>query len=156
MLVLNVNTLIQGSHPDRFVNPLDSPYVFAERAGLPTTSFDEYLAVVEEIFKHAVAADAVCLKTTLAYERTLDFRRTPCEEAEAAYGTPPTEISPAAQRAFEDYMAWHIAGLSAEYELPFQIHTGYGRVQGSNPLLLADLIQANPRTRSVLFHGGFP
>ncbi len=154
--VLNVNTLIQGSHPARFANPLDSPYVFAERAGLPAASFDDYLAVVEEIFKHAVAADAVCLKTTLAYERTLDFRRTPREEAAAAYGTPPGEISPAAQRAFEDFMVWHIASLSAEYELPFQIHTGHGRVQGSNPLLLADLIEANPRTRFVLFHGGFP
>jgi hypothetical protein len=154
--VLNVNTLIQASHPDRFLNPLDSPYVWARRAGLPTASFEDYLALVENIFQQAVEADAVCLKTTLAYERTLEFRRVPREQAAAAYGTPPAEISPESQRNFEDFMVWHIAGLSAKYELPFQIHTGHGRVQGSNPLLLADLIQANPNTRFVLFHGGFP
>ena len=53
-------------------------------------------------------------------------------------------------------MFWQIVSFSAKYELPFQIHTGHGRLQGSNPLHLVDVIQANPRTRFVLFHGGFP
>ena len=30
------------------------------------------------------------------------------------------------------------------------------RIQGSNPMLLVDLIEANPRTKFILFHGGFP
>jgi len=46
--------------------------------------------------------------------------------------------------------------LAAKYDLPFQVHTGHGRLQGSNPMLLLDLIEANPRTKFVLFHGGFP
>src|SRR5262249_54656631 len=49
-----------------------------------------------------------------------------------------------------------LAELSARYDLPFQIHTGHGKLQGSNPLLLVDLIEANPRTRFILFHGGYP
>ena len=53
-------------------------------------------------------------------------------------------------------MFWHIAKLSAKHDLPFQIHTGQARIQGSNPLLLVDLIQANPQTKFILFHGGYP
>ena len=45
---------------------------------------------------------------------------------------------------------------SAKHDLPFQIHTGQARIQGSNPMLLVDLIEANPKTKFVLFHGGFP
>ena len=51
---------------------------------------------------------------------------------------------------------WRLVELSAKYELPFQIHTGHGRIQGSNPMNLVDLIEANPRTKFILFHGGFP
>jgi predicted TIM-barrel fold metal-dependent hydrolase len=32
----------------------------------------------------------------------------------------------------------------------------HGRLQGSNPLLLLDLIEANPKTKFVLLHGGYP
>ena len=42
------------------------------------------------------------------------------------------------------------------HDLPFQIHTGHGKLQGSNPLLLLDLIESNPKTKFVLFHGGYP
>src|SRR5262249_4959339 len=51
---------------------------------------------------------------------------------------------------------WRLVELSARYELPFQIHTGHGRLQGSNPILLLDLIEANPKTKFILFHGGYP
>ena len=51
---------------------------------------------------------------------------------------------------------WRLVGLSATHDLPFQIHTGHGPLQGSNPLLLVDLIEANPKTKFILFHGGYP
>jgi predicted TIM-barrel fold metal-dependent hydrolase len=51
---------------------------------------------------------------------------------------------------------WRLVELSAKYDLPFQIHTGIARIQGSNPMLLTDLIEANPKTKFILFHGGFP
>jgi predicted TIM-barrel fold metal-dependent hydrolase len=51
---------------------------------------------------------------------------------------------------------WRLVELSAQYELPFQIHTGQARIQGSSPMLLVDLIEANPKTKFILFHGGFP
>ena len=65
-------------------------------------------------------------------------------------------LSPQEVVDFQDYIMWRLVGLSAAHELPFQIHTGHGKLQGSNPLLLLDLIEANPRTKFVLFHGGYP
>ena len=154
--VLNVTMLIQGTHPSRYANPLDSPYVFAERQGKKIATFDDYLEAVESIFQQAVAAGAACLKSTQAYQRTLDYERVPKERAVAAFGKKADELSAAEFKAFEDFLFWHIAGLSAKYELPFQIHTGQARIQGSNPMLLVDLIQANPQTKFILFHGGYP
>lgn len=49
-----------------------------------------------------------------------------------------------------------VVELSAKPDLPFQIHTGHARIQGSNPMLLVDLIAANPNTKFILFHGGHP
>ncbi len=51
---------------------------------------------------------------------------------------------------------WRLVELSAKHGLPFQIHTGHARIQGSNPMLLVDLIAANPKTKFILFHGGYP
>jgi predicted TIM-barrel fold metal-dependent hydrolase len=56
----------------------------------------------------------------------------------------------------EDFLMWRLAEFSAKYNLPFQIHTGLARLEGSNPLLLMPLLRANPQTKFILFHGGFP
>ncbi len=154
--VLNVTTLMSGSHPDRFMTDADSPYAYARRLGLKTDTLTDYLAVIDAIFEQAVASDAVCLKSTQAYQRSLHYEPVSQERAAAIYGRPPAETSADEQRDFEDFMFWHVCRLSAKHELPFQIHTGQARVQGSNPLLLVDAIAANPQTRFILFHGGYP
>jgi hypothetical protein len=153
--VLNVTEIMRGTHPGR-LSDADSPWQFARRLGKPIESFDDYLATVELIFSEAVAADTACLKSTQAYQRTLRYENVPRERAAAAFGKPPDQITADEQKDFEDFMFWHVTALAAKYELPFQIHTGHGRLQGSSPMLLLDLIEANPRTKFVLFHGGFP
>ncbi len=154
--LLNVTTMMRGSHPDQFDAPLDSPFVFAEERGLSTETFDDFLKVIDTVFQEAVAADCVCLKSTQAYQRTLRYDRVTKERAAEVYGTPPGEITPDEQKDFEDFMFWHVTMLSAKYDLPFQIHTGQARIQGSNPMLLVDLIEANQGTKFILFHGGYP
>ncbi len=155
--VLNVTQMVKGTHASQFASALDSPYVYAEQAGLgEIKSLDDYLRVIDAIFAKAVESDAACLKSTLAYERTLRFENVSRERAEQIFGHPRNELTDAEQQEFEDFMFWRICELSAKHELPFQIHTGQARVQGSNPMLLVDLIQANPKTKFVLFHGGFP
>ena len=154
--VLNVTTLVTGHHPSRSTGT-SSPYWFAEKNGMKLETMDDYLAVVNAIFDKAVAVRTVVgLKSTQAYERTLYFEKVPKERAALAFGKSLNELSDEEQKDFEDYMFWHLAGLSAKYEFPFQIHTGQARVQGSNPMLLANLIEGNPRTKFCLFHGGYP
>jgi predicted TIM-barrel fold metal-dependent hydrolase len=156
VLVFNVTTLVRAFHPAEYSSPWDSPYDYAAKNGHKLTSLGDYLEVLEHLFAKAKAAGAACLKTTLAYERTLDFEDVPRERAEKAFGKPRKELSAAEVKAFEDYIFRRLVELSARHDLPFQIHTGQARIQGSNPMLLVDLIAANPKTKFILFHGGFP
>jgi uncharacterized protein len=156
ILAFNVTTLIRGFHPSEFSNPWDSPFRFASDKKLPMKSLDDYLLVLEQIFQSAKQAGAVCLKTTVAYQRTLKFERTTKEEAARFFGKPRTSLSEIEIKKFEDFIMWHLVSLSAKHELPFQIHTGQARIQGSNPMNLVDMIEANPDTKFILFHGGYP
>lgn len=83
-----------ATHKDQFASALDSPYVFAELEGLqPIKSLDDYLRAIDAIFARAVESDAACLKSTLAYERTLRFENAPREQAEKILGRPRSELS---------------------------------------------------------------
>jgi predicted TIM-barrel fold metal-dependent hydrolase len=154
--VLNVTSMVDGYHESSFTSQLDSPYAFVRQSGEEVKTLDDYLAAIDAIFQKAVTSDAVCLKTTLAYQRTLDFANVPRERAEKVFGRPKAELTAEEIKDFQDFILWRLCELSAKYELPFQIHTGQARIQGSNPMLLVDLIAANPKTKFVLFHGGFP
>jgi hypothetical protein len=156
VLVFNVTTLLDGFHPSVFNKRSDNPFHFARANGLRTETLDDYLMVLDRLFREAKSNGAVCLKTTKAYERTLRFENVPKERAARVYGHPPSELTSQEVKDFQDFIMWRLVGLSALCELPFQIHTGHGKLQGSNPLLLLDLIEANPKTKFVLFHGGYP
>ena len=156
VLVFNVTTLVRGFHSSEFKEVGDDPYHFARAEGLAVDSLDQYLTVVDRMFQKAKSAGAVCLKTTLAYQRTLRFENVPKDRAVQSFGRPRSELSTAQIKDFEDFIMWRLVELSAKYALPIQIHTGHGRIQGSNPMNLVDMIEANPRTKFILFHGGFP
>jgi predicted TIM-barrel fold metal-dependent hydrolase len=86
----------------------------------------------------------------------LAFENVPRQQAVRILGRPRADLTPQEVKDFQDFIMWRLVELSTRYDLPFQIHTGHGKLQGSNPLLLVDVIEANPRTRFILFHGGFP
>jgi len=153
---VNVTALMRGVHPSDFASPQDSPYQFATREKRKLESLDDYVAVIERIMAFGKSKGAVCLKTTTAYERTLDFANVPKERAEKAWGRPRAQSAAEDVKAFQDYVMWRIVELCAKLDLPFQIHTGHARIQGSNPMLLVDMIAANPKTKFILFHGGYP
>jgi predicted TIM-barrel fold metal-dependent hydrolase len=154
--VLNVTTLTRGFHPSEFASRDDDPYAFARDHKLKLDTLADYLNVLDKLFRVAKEKGCVGLKTTLAYQRTLHFEDVPHAKAAPAFGRPRSELSPDQVKAFEDFVMWRLAGLSAKHDLPFQIHTGDARLQGSNPMLLLNLIEANPRTKFALFHGGYP
>jgi uncharacterized protein len=165
-LTFNVTSLSWGFHPSEYYEtgnqsaqghgPFDDPFSFARQRGLPMGSLDDYLALLDRMFVDAKAGDAVCLKTTIAYSRTLDFENVPKERAARAFGRARSELTPEQVKAFEDFIMWRLTELSAKHKMPFQIHTGDARIQGSNPMLLVNLISANPQTQFELFHGGYP
>jgi uncharacterized protein len=158
--VLRLNPLFRGFHPSEFAvvkgGRKESPYDFAKAQGIEIANFDDYLAFVDRVFLLAKKAGVVGLKHSLAYQRTLSFERVPRERAAEAFGHERKDLKPEQVKAFEDFMMWHLCELSAKHALPFQIHTGHARIQGSNPLLLMNVIEANPKTTFILFHGGYP
>jgi hypothetical protein len=156
VLVFNVTTLVSGFHPSEFNSEWDDPYRFAMKKGIQVESLDDYLVVLDRLFQEAKERGAVCLKTTLAYQRSLRFENVPKDRAAKIFGKKRSQLTEEQVKEFEDYIMWRLVELSAKHELPFQIHTGQARVQGSNPMLLVDLIEANPKTKFILFHGGFP
>lgn len=156
VLVFNVTTLTRGFHPSEFQSAFDDPYRFGKERNIEVKSLDDYLTLLDAIFKEAKEKGAVCLKTTLAYERPLRFERVDKDRAAAIFGKPRSKLKLEEVRAFEDFIFWRLTALSAKHGLPFQIHTGDARIEGSNPILLVDLIDANPKTKFILFHGGYP
>mgnify|MGYP000916174246 CR=1 FL=1 len=153
---LNVSTLLDGFHPSEYKKPADDPYAFAASQGMTVASLDDYLAVLDRLFQFAKEKGAVCLKTTRAYDRTLLFDKVPKERAAALFGKARRDLPAADVKAFQDFIMWELVERSARFDLPIQIHTGHGKLQGSNPVLLLDLIEANPKTKFILFHGGYP
>jgi predicted TIM-barrel fold metal-dependent hydrolase len=157
VLVFNATPLLDGFHRSEFTSePLNDPFRFADSAEVSVRTLDDYLAVLDRMFETAKAKGAVCLKSTRAYQRTLRFENVPKARAERVFGRPRGELSGQDVQEFQDFIMWRLVELSAKHDLPFQIHTGHGRLQGSNPLLLVDLIEANPKTKFILFHGGYP
>lgn len=154
--VLNVSRLHRGFHPSEFPAGIDSPYRYALGEHLPTATLDDYLAVIEHWMRAGKASGGVCLKSTVAYERTLQFDPVSKERAARVYGRPVAQLTSDEIKEFEDFIMWRLVALSAELGLPFQIHTGHARIQGSNPMNLVPLIEANPKTKFILFHGGYP
>jgi len=156
VMVLNVTPLLRGFHESEFPNAMDNPYEFARKHGLPLDSLDNYLQVLDRLFLEARDRGAVCLKSTVAYQRTLNFDQVTREQASAVFGRRGAQLTPAEIKTFEDYIMWQLCERSARYELPFQIHTGQARIQGSNPMLLMNMIEGHPKTKFILFHGGYP
>mgnify|MGYP001041027494 FL=1 len=117
-------------------------------------SFEQYLDQIEKMIREKMAQGCVALKSSLPYDRSIHFTERSYEEAKKGY-----QNKEAAQKditAFQDYIYFHICKIAAKYDIPFQNHTGLGKLEGSNAMLLKEVIGKNPKTRFVLFHGSFP
>ena len=133
--------------------PSQDPYRFAREQGIKVESLDDYIVLVDRLFQTMKEHGAVGLKVHT--RRSLRFDNVEKARAARAFGRPRKELSPQQIKDFQDFMMWRLAEFSAKYDLPFQIHTG-SHLAASNPLLLENLIAGNPRTKFILFHGGYP
>jgi hypothetical protein len=59
--VLNVSPLIRGFHAEEFAEKGDDPYLFARQQGLKIESLDDYLKVLDHLFRFGKEKGCVCL-----------------------------------------------------------------------------------------------
>lgn len=114
----------------------------------------EYLDKIEGEIAAAKNRGCVALKNATAYDRTLCYQAVSLQEAEKAWGNSNASLQEV--RAFQDYVFHHICYLAEKYQLPIQIHTGLGALDGSNALQLRSVIKRFPHVKFVLFHGSYP
>jgi predicted TIM-barrel fold metal-dependent hydrolase len=154
---LNTSSLLNGFHPSEYTDPRDDPYLFARQRNLSVQSLDDYLSLIDGLCREAKEHGSVCLTDDdTAYERTLEFENVPRNRAAKAFGRKRSELKPQEIKDFQDFIMWRLVEFAVRYDLPYQIHTGDARLQGSSPMHLLELIEANPKTKFVLMHGGFP
>ena len=83
------------------------------------------------------------------------------EVAKNLFTKPSESLTGDEAKTIQDYLFHWIIKKSIEYDLPFQIHTGYlagdpNYLENSNPLKLNNLFVKYPKAKFVLFHGGYP
>ena len=66
------------------------------------------------------------------------------------------DATPEEIKAFQDYIFDQICKYAAERDVPVQCHTGLARLNKSNAMWLKPIIDQNPDTRFVIFHGSYP
>ena len=148
-----VNGLIQGC----------DIAVLEHYGGKSINSLDNYVDEVDS-YLASVSSRAVALKSYNAYFRALDYRGVDKADAERAFDRlnkdrPTQEYrTPEETRPFEDYMFQHLAELAADYDLPFRVHVGFTQsmLRYSHATDFEPAIAANPRTRFILLHAGYP
>ena len=149
-----IDKFMYGHHAEA-VAPDD--FVPWARYGFPGGSLDDYVETMRDIIRmrHG-AGKLVALKCAEAYHRPIDFLPDDREAARDVFGKHPRETTSQDRLLFGNYVLNRCCELAAELDVPFQIHTGLGQLQGSEPMKLIGIIERHPRTRFVLFHAGFP
>ncbi len=142
-----------------------------EVTGIAVTSLDGLKRALEKRIEQNLAVGMVTIKSTIAYQRSLEFL--PASEADASRAfqllasreTPPPSTPRDAVdrplRALEDHMFHHLVDIAAQHHLPFQVHTGIqagnsNHLPNSRPSLLTETIRMHPGVPFDLFHLGYP
>lgn len=147
-----IDAFFNGYHPEVRVNSDLNPLV---DYSLSSKSFSEYLDDMETVIRER-RNTAVALKTAVAYHRIVNFSDHSPEQARQVFGKHPDELSAAEIKVFEDTVFDRVCTVAAELDLPVQVHLGLALIAGSNPMHFEPVIARHPRTRFVLFHGGYP
>jgi predicted TIM-barrel fold metal-dependent hydrolase len=142
-----------------------------EVTGISVNSLSALKQALEKRIEQNLAVGMVTIKSTIAYQRSLDFRVTSETDAardfakvaatkEASTGTM-LDATERPFRALEDHMFHHLLAVAEDRGLPIQVHTGMQAGNNNHPpntraSLLTPCIRRYPRLRFDLFHIGFP
>lgn len=154
MVMWSSNRPAQGEEPE-FI------YREANEEGQDIGTLDDYLDYCDMLFQRNVKNQAVAVKSSLAYSRTIAFEDVTYEDASILFNKPSESLTLEEAGLIQDYMFHWFVKKSIEHNLPIQIHTGYlagngGQLENSDPLKLINLFRKYPEANFVLFHGGYP
>ncbi|GIX06579.1 MAG: hypothetical protein KatS3mg115_0982 [Candidatus Poribacteria bacterium] len=148
-----------------FSNGYVHPKALFEETGVVVNDIASLRRALEALFEK-YAPVAIAVKSQHAYNRTLAWRERSDAEADRALQTIltlPEEQVPLATRLCLGDWAWaEGVRLSAEYGLPFKIHTGYYAGNDRMPTEripaghLCPLLAKYPQARFVLMHIAYP
>lgn len=127
-------------------------YSTFENTGILTLS--EYLNETKKAITNKKKAGCKALKCAIAYERPLDFDEYDFTKAQKAFNN--ADASADEINAFGNVVMRILCEAAAENNMPLQIHTGMGQLNGTNPIRLLKIIEEYPDTKFHLLHGGFP
>lgn len=99
-------------------------------------------------------AGCIALKSALAYDRGLDFSDPAKAQAEKGFQNP--DAGPEEIKAFQDYVFRQICRIAAEQNLAPPMPYRIGTARKTNAMQMKPVIEENPDTQFVLFHGGYP
>ena len=161
-LVFHINPLVmEASNKPEPGKDKGNIYKQAESEGFEIKNLDDYLKYCDHLFSKNIEHNAVCVKNSMAYSRSLDYEDVPYDEASILYTRPASSLTPVEAKKLQDFMFHWVIQKSIENELPIQIHTGYLAGNGNvldngKPIKLNNLFLKYREAKFVLFHGGFP
>jgi hypothetical protein len=165
-LVFNINSLVfliseRSEMPLADESNFTDPFELAEKEGFSIRTLDDYLDFADHIMKTFIENEVVCLKSSLAYRRIIDFQDIPYEMAKELFSRPSNILSRSEKKQLQDFMFHWVIKKAIEVDLPIQIHTGYlagnaNTLENSRPTKLNSLFLRYPKAKFVLFHGGYP
>jgi uncharacterized protein len=162
-LVCNINScvnLVGEAAENKKVNSNKDLLSLMKSTELVTNTLDDYLKLVDSVLNIFKSKGAVCLKNTLAYNRSLDFEDVPYQDASTIYNKK-VPLDAKQRKQLEDFVFHHIIGQSVKLEMPIQIHTGYlagnnAQLDNGQPMKLLNILTKYPKAKFILFHGGYP
>ncbi len=129
---------------------------WADEFDIDVVRFVDLEALIEALVRRNVAAGSRSLKFAWAYDRSLAVAAPDRSAAVKLMGRPADRMSRADRLTFGDYVVHFALEQARQHGLVIQVHTGMGRLHGSNPIHLDPLLAAYPEVVFDLFHGGFP
>ena len=158
---------------DKFIdasnrNDIDALSAQAGRGKIHTLG--DLMDACEAVLDDGIQGGAVCLKTGLAYRRSLTYSKVTFAEAEAqfnsifsdAQGSPLWDPAhDVTTNKLQDFMMHHVCHLADKRGLIMQVHTGLHEGNGnfiynSDPTRLSNLFMDYPDIKFDIFHIGYP
>ena len=136
-----------------------------EESGIGIHSLDNLVKAMQMVMEKYQADGAVGIKSSLAYERTLQYDKVSRHAAEVVFNVIAGQLGEGLSwleaKPLQDYMMHQVIRAAIELKLPIQIHTGLQEgneniITNSNPTHLINLLIEYREAKFDLFHGGYP